>query len=60
MTETKKRGRREPSRERPQVAPPAPEWPSAGLCADAQADGVPCSEPGRLCEQCDRGPKQRA
>ncbi len=26
----------------------------AGLCAEAQADGVPCFEAGRLCEVCER------
>jgi hypothetical protein len=26
----------------------------AGLCSDAQADGVPCTELGKDCEICDR------
>jgi hypothetical protein len=25
------------------------------LCAEAQADGVPCYEVGRCCEVCERG-----
>ena len=28
------------------------------LCAEAQADGVPCSESGRDCEKCDRAQKR--
>lgn len=28
------------------------EIPSTGGCAQAQADGVPCSETGRACETC--------
>ena len=32
------------------------EWaPGTGaLCAEAQADGVPCTEVGRACETCER------
>jgi hypothetical protein len=30
-------------------------------CPESQADGVPCDEIGRDCEDCDRGhPKERA
>ena len=28
------------------------EWRSTGLCAQAQADGVPCNEAGRSCDVC--------
>jgi hypothetical protein len=28
-----------------------------GLCSEAQADGVPCSELGRDCEICERAVK---
>ncbi len=30
------------------------EWTQTGLCAEAQADGVPCYELGRYCETCER------
>ena len=30
-----------------------------GLCAEAQADGVPCQEVGRHCEICDRAVLER-
>ena len=30
------------------------EWRGAGLCAMAQADGVPCTELGRKCEECEK------
>jgi len=30
------------------------EWPGTGLCAEAQADGVPCPEPGCSCDKCSR------
>ena len=30
------------------------EWEGTGLCAEAQADGVPCLELGRLCDECGR------
>ena len=29
------------------------------LCADAQADGVPCPEQGKECEQCERAMTRR-
>ncbi len=29
-----------------------------GLCSEAQADGVPCTELGRDCEICDRAVKR--
>jgi len=34
--------------------PPAdpPEWGGTGLCAEAQADGVPCTVAGRPCDAC--------
>jgi len=32
----------------------APEWKGTGLCAEAQADGVPCSDVGRSCDVCER------
>ena len=35
-------------------------WCQAGLCAEAQADGVPCEEPGRRCEACERATPERA
>ena len=28
------------------------EWRGTGLCAQAQADGVPCTELGRTCDIC--------
>jgi hypothetical protein len=31
-----------------------PEWDGTGLCAEAQADGVPCHEVGRSCDVCGR------
>ena len=30
------------------------EWRGSGLCAQAQADGVPCAELGRKCEECEK------
>jgi len=31
------------------------EWAGTGaLCAEAQADGVPCTDVGRSCETCER------
>ena len=41
---------------RPSPAEQEPDVPEAGLgvlCLDAQADGVPCPEVGRECEQCE-------
>ena len=32
-----------------------PEWDGTGLCAEAQADGVPCTVLGRSCDTCGRG-----
>jgi hypothetical protein len=37
-------------REKTKEKPPAPH----PLCAEAQADGVPCYELGRYCEACER------
>jgi hypothetical protein len=34
--------------------PAEPEWRQSGLCAEAQADGVPCTVVGRRCELCER------
>lgn len=31
-----------------------PEWGGTGLCAEAQADGVPCTVAGRSCDACGR------
>jgi hypothetical protein len=31
-----------------------PEWGGTGLCAEAQADGVPCTVAGRECDTCAR------
>jgi hypothetical protein len=31
-----------------------PEWGGTGLCAEAQADGVPCTALGRSCDTCGR------
>ncbi len=36
----------------------APHPGIGSLCAEAQADGVPCYESGRDCEKCDRAWKQ--
>ncbi|OGQ91685.1 MAG: hypothetical protein A2289_17910 [Deltaproteobacteria bacterium RIFOXYA12_FULL_58_15] len=30
------------------------DWRQSGLCSEAQADGVPCTEVGRHCEICER------
>ena len=30
------------------------------LCAEAQADGVPCTELGRDCEQCERAARHES
>ena len=30
------------------------DWRRTGLCAEAQADGVPCNELGRSCDVCSR------
>jgi hypothetical protein len=38
----------------------APEWKGTGLCAEAQADGVPCSDVGRSCDVCERAVGQSA
>jgi len=32
----------------------APEVPGCGDCGEAQADGVPCPEPGAECPSCGR------
>jgi hypothetical protein len=32
-----------------------PLWGGAGLCPEAQGDGVPCTALGRECETCARG-----
>ncbi len=37
----------------------ATDWRSSGLCDEAQADGVPCSEPGRTCECCEHAHRER-
>ncbi len=29
------------------------------LCAEAQADGVPCTELGKICEECERAAATR-
>ena len=31
-----------------------PELPGTGPCAEAQADGVPCTKVGKDCEECER------
>jgi hypothetical protein len=31
-----------------------PDWGGTGLCAEAQADGVPCTIAGRSCDTCSR------
>jgi len=38
---------------------PENEWVSTGLCARAQADGVPCTEAGRPCDECGRAVEAR-
>jgi hypothetical protein len=52
------RGAPAPGRARGPVAgsapPQTPEWAGTGLCAEAQADGVPCQESGRSCDVCVR------
>ena len=37
----------------------APESGMGTLCAEAQADGVPCPDQGKQCEQCERAAEQR-
>ncbi len=51
----------DPKPTEPKPVPKAPgkvavdaEWRQSGLCAQAQADGVPCSELGRRCEECEK------
>jgi hypothetical protein len=34
--------------------PTEEEWRQSGLCAEAQADGIPCTALGRHCEICER------
>ena len=41
----------DPARRVPELAP---EWGGTGLCAEAQADGVPCTVTGRACDTCAR------
>jgi hypothetical protein len=41
------------------LAPPSGEVGYAGLCSEAQADGVPCAELGRRCELCERADPER-
>ena len=36
------------------------EWRGTGLCAQAQADGVPCTELGRTCDICSSAGFDRA
>jgi hypothetical protein len=31
-----------------------PDWGGTGLCAEAQADGIPCPALGRSCDTCGR------
>ena len=38
---------------KPEESPTTPSWDQSGLCAEAQADGVPCTELGRKCEVCE-------
>ena len=33
---------------------PQADFPRGALCAEAQADGVPCTELGRTCETCEK------
>jgi hypothetical protein len=41
--------------------PTESEWRQSGLCAEAQADGIPCTALGRHCEICERAdPKDSA
>ncbi len=47
-----------PARPRPGIET-ASEWATSGLCDEAQADGVPCAEPGRVCETCERAHLER-
>ncbi|MCK5688237.1 hypothetical protein KAI87_03150 [Myxococcota bacterium] len=30
---------------------------NTGLCGEAQADGVPCEDPTKNCEECDQAPE---
>ena len=47
---TAQREAQEPS---PSKRPKEVQLDQAGLCAEAQADGVPCTELGRQCEVCE-------
>jgi hypothetical protein len=38
--------------ERKNTPDAAGEWGGTGLCAEAQADGVPCTALGRECDTC--------
>ena len=31
-----------------------PDWRGTGRCAEAQADGVPCTALGKACDTCER------
>jgi hypothetical protein len=43
-----------PTPEEPEETPVVtPAWDQSGLCPQAQADGVPCTEVGRKCEICE-------
>lgn len=57
MAATKSKGAK-PGKKKARAVKLAPatgvSWHASGLCAQAQADGVPCSEQGRKCEECDK------
>lgn len=55
--------RAEPTDPEPAVrvtdAPSGPAWDPDLLCNEAQADGVPCTEVGRACAECERAIKAK-
>ncbi len=53
MPEPKRAQPRAPEKAVPK-APPEPRWDPELLCSEAQADGVPCTEVGRACAECER------
>ena len=38
---------------------PTDPFPKAHVCAESQADGVPCSTLGRSCESCERAQRNQ-
>ena len=55
MPQSKRTDRADPEKAARVSDPPRERrWDPELLCSEAQADGVPCTEVGRTCEECER------